>query len=80
MGFFIKLLCFEKGFNNDEISNKNFELVYKLTSIFDSFKNMELSKHTITLISKFFDDLTELSNTLNWKKKKIGKLKIFSQR
>jgi len=66
-GFYIKVLCFnKKELNEYDFSKKTFELMSKLVSLFDSFRNVELSNEIKSQIKAFFKDIKKISKQFSW--------------
>jgi len=65
-GFFIRVLCFnKKQLNKLELSQKTYELIYKLVSLFNSLVNTELSNKLKNQIKIFFNDVKKISKKFN---------------
>ena len=66
-GFYIKVLCFnKKELNEYEFSQRTFEFISKIVSLFDSFTNVELSGKIKNQIITFFNDIKKISKKFNW--------------
>jgi len=66
-GFYIKVLCFnKKELNEYDFSKKNFEFMSKLVSLFDSFRNIELSNEIKSQIKAFYKDIKKISKQFSW--------------
>jgi len=66
-GFYIKVLCFNKQeLNEYDFSKKNFEFMSKLVSLFDSFRNIELSNEIKSQIKAFYKDIKKISKQFSW--------------
>lgn len=66
-GFYIKVLCFnKKELNEYDFSQRTFEFISKIVSLFDSFTNVELSGKIKNQIITFFNDIKKISKKFNW--------------
>ncbi len=80
-GFYIRLLCFKiKRLNRNKLSSENYEVILKLVSLFENFKNMKLNYTIKRHLLLSIIDIKKLAKKFEWEdqiNKQIRKLKKY---
>lgn len=80
LGFFIRFLYFkEKKLNQNELSQKTYELVSKILSQFEPYINIDLSKEMKNQIMTIFKDIRNFSKNFNWYSNITENLKLIKK-
>jgi len=68
--FYIRFLYFDNPeMNENKLSSKNFEFIYKLISLIENFASVQLDKRFQEYIAKFLTDIENFSIKFQWQKK-----------
>ena len=78
-GFLIRLTFFkEPSYNEEKLSKKNKELIYKLISQFNTFIDLDLPESYKNFIMRFLTEVKEFSSRFSWYEKVNNQIKILS--